>query len=62
MVENPTGNLKYDDVKLRIYGETAVVSAQFTRGASRKVRVGRVWVRRQDQWRVVSAQLRDIAA
>jgi ketosteroid isomerase-like protein len=35
MVESPTGNLKYDDVKLRIYGETAVVSAQFTRGAKR---------------------------
>jgi hypothetical protein len=28
MVENPTGNLKYDDVKLRVYGETAVVSAR----------------------------------
>ena len=62
MVENPTGKLKYDDVKLRIYGETAVVSAQLTRGASRKVRVSRVWVRRQDQWQVVSAQLTDIAA
>jgi hypothetical protein len=36
MVENPTGNLKYEDVKLRIYGETAVVSAQFTRGTTRK--------------------------
>jgi ketosteroid isomerase-like protein len=62
MVENPTGNLKYDDVKVRIYGETAVVSAQFTRGANRRVRVSRVWVRRQDQWQVVSAQLTDIAA
>lgn len=62
MVENPTGNLKYDDVKVRIYGETAVVSAQFTRGTNRKVRVSRVWIRRQDQWQVVSAQLTDIAA
>ena len=62
MVENPTGNLKYEDVKVRIYGETAVVSAQFTRGTTRKVRVSRVWVKRQDQWQVVSAQLTDIAA
>jgi len=61
MVENPTGDLKYEDVKLRIYGRTAVVSAQFTRGNSRKVRVNRVWVRRQDQWQVVSAQLTDLA-
>jgi len=62
MVENPTGDLKYEDVKLRIYGETAVVSAQFTRGNSRKVRVSRVWVLRQSQWQVVSAQLTDIAS
>jgi hypothetical protein len=31
MVENPTGDLKYEDVKVRIYAETAIVSAQFTR-------------------------------
>jgi ketosteroid isomerase-like protein len=62
MVENPTGNLKYEEVKVRIHGETAVVSAQFTRGTNRKVRVNRVWVKRQDRWQVVSAQLTDIAA
>ena len=59
-VENPTGDLKYEDVKVRIYGETAVVNAQLTRGATGKVRVSRVWVRRQNQWQVVSTQLTDI--
>src|SRR5437899_1472217 len=39
MVTSPTGNLKYDDVTVRIYGETAVVSARFTMEDNRMVRV-----------------------
>jgi ketosteroid isomerase-like protein len=62
LATNPTGDLKYDEVKVRIYGETAVVTAKFTREDNRMARVTRVWVRRKGQWQVVSSQLTNVTS
>jgi ketosteroid isomerase-like protein len=54
-------NYKLEDVKVRIYGETALVQATglFTRidGAPGMCRYTDVYVRSGDDWRVVSAQI-----
>jgi ketosteroid isomerase-like protein len=54
-------NYKLEDVKVRIYGETALVQAtgRFTRkdGAPGMCRYTDVYVRSGDDWKVVSAQI-----
>jgi ketosteroid isomerase-like protein len=54
-------NYKVEDVKVRIYGETALVQATglFTRkdGAPGMCRYTDVYVRSGDDWKVVSAQI-----
>jgi ketosteroid isomerase-like protein len=62
MTANPLPNLKYDDEKVRVYGEAAIFSARLTTGDNRKMRISRFWVRRQGQWQLVSAQLTEIAS
>jgi ketosteroid isomerase-like protein len=56
-------SLVNDDIKVRVYGDAAVVTARGTakgrykgQDASGQFRYTRVWIRRQGRWRAVAAQ------
>jgi ketosteroid isomerase-like protein len=56
-------SLVNDEIEVRVYGDTAVVTARGTakgryqgKDASGQFRYTRVWVKRQGQWQAVAAQ------
>jgi len=60
--------LDYEDTRVRLYGETAVVTGQArvkeqsdNEKRSYLVRVTRVYVRQQDRWRLVASQTTRVA-
>jgi len=55
----------YDDVKVRIYGDTAVLTSRRSwiwedTNEAKSARIIKVWVKRRDQWRIVAAQNTDV--
>jgi hypothetical protein len=57
----PIGNLQVEDVRIRILGETAIIHARTTYlkpgGQPAAGRYTDVWMRRQERWLCVSAQV-----
>ncbi|MDQ3010967.1 MAG: nuclear transport factor 2 family protein [Acidobacteriota bacterium] len=51
-----TGPVSYDEVKVRVYGDTAVITGRVTTEEKVQSRFTRVWVKQQGRWQLVSAQ------
>lgn len=59
-------SINTDDVKVRVYGDTAVIIGRVTvksrSGSERQSRYTTVWVKRQNRWQVVAEQFASISA
>jgi hypothetical protein len=62
MAKSSTGELQYDEVKIRIYGNTAIVTGRQTNEENQQARFTRVWVKKPDQWQLVSAHISHMPA